>query len=319
VIITGDFVAHNQLDTNSTITTFNAAFNQITAANTNNVPVFVTIGNEDFWPDYSGMDKCYASQLDAMWHVWEGVWIPSGSDATFKKFGGIAYDAFNNALKVISINTVMYHTRNHYFKDDTDPCGQFAWLDQELTSAESNNQRVWIIGHIPPFYFFWYDQFQSAFLSMMQNHIGVIDGTYWGHTHDDRFFVSEPITGLFGMVASSITPNPPNPSARVLSVSLTGSSFAVKDYKQYYLDLKKANAAAHLSFATQYSFSSQYQLGSPSYQAYSALTAAMALNMTLYNVYEKNSDCYYSHDYYDSLCNFFTTSADFWACRYTSM
>jgi hypothetical protein len=71
------------------------------------------------------------------------------------------------------------------------------------------------------------------------------------------------------MVASSITPNPPvrnaiacdsistrdqNPSARVMSVSLTGSSFAVNDYKQYYLDLKQANAAAQLAFKTQYRY-----------------------------------------------------------------
>jgi hypothetical protein len=130
--------------------------------------------------DYDGMDKCYAKQLDSMYHVWEGTFIPSSSDDTFKNFGGISYDAFNSGLKVISINTVMYHTRNRHFKDDSDPCGQFAWLDQELSDAESNNQRVWIIGHIPPYYFFWYEQFQSAFFAVLQNHIGVIDGTFWG-------------------------------------------------------------------------------------------------------------------------------------------
>lgn len=49
ILITGDFVAHNQLDENSTRAAFSAAYNAIDSANTNNLPVIATIGNEDFY------------------------------------------------------------------------------------------------------------------------------------------------------------------------------------------------------------------------------------------------------------------------------
>lgn len=71
IMITGDFVAHNQLDENSTRKAFEAAFNAINNLNTNNLPVLVTVGNEDFYPDY-GMEKCYDEQLYHMWEVWSG-------------------------------------------------------------------------------------------------------------------------------------------------------------------------------------------------------------------------------------------------------
>jgi hypothetical protein len=56
-------------------------------------------------------------------------WIDPASDDTFKKFGGMRYLLYNDTLRVISINTVMYHVRNDHFKHDSDPCGQFQWLD----------------------------------------------------------------------------------------------------------------------------------------------------------------------------------------------
>lgn len=81
------------------------------------------------------------------------------------------------------------------------------YLDQ-LSSAESNSQRVWIVGHIPPEFDFWHDIHESSFLDIVSKHIDVIDASFFGHTHDDSFFVSKSINGFFGFIQSSITPNP---------------------------------------------------------------------------------------------------------------
>jgi hypothetical protein len=51
----------------------------------------------------------------------------------------------------------------------------------------------------------------------VSKHIGVIDAAFFGHTHDDSFFVSKSINGFYGFIQTSITPNPPNPGVRVFS------------------------------------------------------------------------------------------------------
>lgn len=65
----------------------------------------------------------------------------------------------------------MYHTRNRAFEKHHDPCGQFQWMDYELSDgniflkkkkfkktflAANNGESVYIIGHIPPSFEFWW-------------------------------------------------------------------------------------------------------------------------------------------------------------------
>ncbi len=40
---------------------------------------------------------------------------------------------------ILSVNTILYAARNP-FMNETDPCGQFAWLNTQLKDAASTGQ-----------------------------------------------------------------------------------------------------------------------------------------------------------------------------------
>lgn len=63
------------------------------------------------------------------------------------------YSMYNkdHNLRVIVLNTQTCDTLNFFLlRNPTDPNGILKWMREELYSAESNNETVYIIGHIPP-------------------------------------------------------------------------------------------------------------------------------------------------------------------------
>lgn len=87
-------------------------------------------------------------QLDIEW----SRWLPSETSITIKR-GAFYSTLAKPGLRIISING-NYCSRFNFWllKNNIDPVGQLSWLVRELELSESNDEKVHIVGHIPPGY-----------------------------------------------------------------------------------------------------------------------------------------------------------------------
>jgi len=151
--------------------------------------------------------------------------------------------------------------------NDTDPSGQIAWLESNLAQISSRNGKVYAIGHIPQSDAGCLYNYSTRVGAIIRKYatLGVIQGTFFGHTHEDDFHMwkegswngSKPVAVAW--VTPSVTPfTYLNPSFRVFEYD--SSTLEVLDYHQYHLDLNKTNESGIAKWELYYSAKSAYGL-----------------------------------------------------------
>lgn len=318
VVVTGDWVAHNQVNESTTKYMFEHCASLVASAlgAQMNQPIVPVVGNEDFFPDYSC--RCKDQQLSHQWDALSNAGFVSSSrqQQTFKSFGGLTVDISSISLRVISVNTILWSQRNSHFDPyhDHDPCGQFNWLDDQIGDAEQNGMRVWIVGHIPPSFNLWVDLYERVFLDIVARHRHTIDVSLWGHTHSNDYVISTRIPEFFGLIQGSITPNPVNPSYRVLSVNTGSSGVDVVDFQDIYADLHTINAQNQFAMNPLFSFAATY--GAPvSAKSIAALHQQLVTNATARDSYRDLATSRYDNNGFDMACSQFMNETDYWNCR----
>lgn len=204
-----------------------------------------------------------------LWELWK-QWLPDEAKLTFNKGGFYCIEQKKRKLKVVVLNTNLW-TR----EDGGDPGGQWAWLEEELLKAESNQKTIYLVGHIAP----GYDERQGAparlslaephnsrYISLISKHAQIITGQFFGHLHSDTFRIvygasGEPVSTLF--LAPSLTPKltpsgANNPALRLYKIDSERGD--VYDYTQYYLDLDLANTSGEDNWTVEYNFTRYYGL-----------------------------------------------------------
>ncbi|KZO98290.1 Metallo-dependent phosphatase [Calocera viscosa TUFC12733] len=169
------------------------------------VPLYPTLGNHDGWPQaYNSpltlQPEYLANQfswdyehVSALWA--ENDWI----DSTAYQYASVHYGGYAittwRGLKIISFNTDFWYRDNWFnFINTTDPdiSGQFRWMADELQASEDADQRVWIIGHVPPG---WSGTNSmpnptNLFYQIVDRYSPhVIAEIFFGHTHEDEFSI----------------------------------------------------------------------------------------------------------------------------------
>ncbi|XP_027865435.1 acid sphingomyelinase-like phosphodiesterase 3b [Xiphophorus couchianus] len=226
-----------------------------------NTKVYSALGNHDYHPK-SQLPPGPNSIYDKIAEMWRG-WLEADSKETFKNGGYYTEKLLNRAgYRVLVLNTNLYYYQNEVTMNDEDPAGQFSWLDQTLTAASNNKEKVYIIGHVPPGFFekkrsiSWFTQkFNTKYLELIQKHHSVIIGQFFGHHHTDSFRMfyttkGLPISAMF--LSPGVTPwettlpgvkdGANNPGIRVFEYDT--ETLLVKDVVTYYLNLTHANADA---------------------------------------------------------------------------
>jgi hypothetical protein len=105
------------------------------------------LGNSDISPEY------HIDQTSRVMAKIAQAWTPKGAPApsVTELSGGYRATEVVPGLVVLSLNTVLYslkHTPD--VSGESDPWGQFAWLESQLSLAIDRGQKVWILGHVPP-------------------------------------------------------------------------------------------------------------------------------------------------------------------------
>ncbi|XP_030638672.1 acid sphingomyelinase-like phosphodiesterase 3b [Chanos chanos] len=246
--------------------------------------VYAALGNHDYHPK-SQLPPTQSNIYEQVGKLWQD-WLEPGSQNTFKAGGYYTEKLLNrNGFRVLVLNTNLYYDQNKVTANLPDPADQFSWTDQMLTEAAKNNEKVYIVGHVPPGFFEkkrskpWFQpQFNKRYLELIQKHHAVILGQFFGHHHTDSFrmFYSPdgvPISVMF--LTPGVTPwkttlpgvvnGANNPGIRVFEYD--PNTLVVKDMVTYYLNLTYANLA-------QARWEKEYRL-TEAFQVSDASTASM--------------------------------------------
>eukprot|EP00796_Vickermania_ingenoplastis_P005599 gene5599-4022_t len=183
------------------------------------------VGGTDFRPSYH-FDYAASEQpdLSAAAAVLEMRQLLLESEkSTFTKCGYYVRDA-SDTLRIVVLNTVIYSRdlQPAVAEDVEDPCGQLAFLREQLEGAASASKKVILMGNIPPTVnvtgivergqladeatdLLWIPRFQKAYLTLVSAHAETVALQVFGHTY--RFsLVADPAMGSPLITLASVTP-----------------------------------------------------------------------------------------------------------------
>lgn len=279
--------------------------------------------NNDVYPDYN-MTACNSEGLFGLYQLWS-QWIPMTGVDDFLKFGGYEQPIARGNLRVLSLNTIFYHTRNTAYQNTDDPCGQMAWMRKKLARARSDGARVYLAGHIPPKAIvtspsqasqFWWSKHQEPFLDILHEFSDVIASSLWGHTHTDEFWTDTRDSSVVGgLITPSITSLQSQPSYRV--VDMDADSFDVVDYTHRSVNLKAANRANKYNVQTVYRYSTAYGLPDATPASLNTLRQKILTNSTAGDTFLHNWNAGYADSLNAIACSTVSSQSEYWACRYS--
>ncbi|KAM4697277.1 sphingomyelin phosphodiesterase [Discoglossus pictus] len=217
------------------------------------VPIYPAVGNHEsapvnsFPPPYVHGNQSSRWLYDAMAQEW-GVWLPSPALGTLR-LGGFYALKLAPRLRLVSLNMNFCARENFWLLiNSTDPAGQLQWLVGELQEAEDNQEKVHIIGHIPPAVCM--KSWSWNYYRIVSRYESTIAAQFFGHTHLDEFEIfydeetlTRPVSVAF--IAPSVTTYINlNPGYRVYQADgeYPGSSHMVLDHETYILNLTEVNA-----------------------------------------------------------------------------
>jgi len=249
--------------------------------------LFHILGNHDTYPIDQTPPFIYPKFLSK--YVYMNV--RSGGNPNQNKtieYGGYFYDYINGInIKVISLNTMYYDTKNMFKKFDKkeDPMGQWEWLETELIKSVNNNEKVWLLFHIPPGNFGADKIYKTKLIYYLSKYTDTITATFSGHIHSDNFklyFDKSNLVG-FSTIPSSLMPDKINPSFRIIYYDQNNGKLL--NYKQYTADLNKTIQNNRIDYVENYDFKELYNVDDISKESFLKIYHNMRMNNTVLNQY----------------------------------
>jgi sphingomyelin phosphodiesterase len=218
-------------------------------------PIFPALGNHEsapvnsFPPPYvDNPDNSIAwlyDELDLQWRKW----LPSSVSTTVRR--GAFYSVLvRPGFRLISLNTNYCNNKNWWLLlNSTDPAIELQWFIYELQSAEFNNEKVHVIGHIPPGHSDCLKVWSRNYYAIVNRYEATITAQFFGHTHFDEFEVFYDHKDLtrpnnVAYVGPSVSPYYDlNPGYRIYYVDgdHDKSTRAVIDHESWTMNLREAN------------------------------------------------------------------------------
>jgi sphingomyelin phosphodiesterase acid-like 3 len=222
-----------------------------------NTPILPVLGNSEFSPNYGDWSNDSLNYLNAA-RAWNGLLDRSENETAAK--GGYFYRDYER-VRIVVLNTVMYHL----YRDPTnesDPFGQFAWLERVCESAAAQKLELIVFFHVPPSistrdrfqYQGWYPAFIDRFAAVYRKYRFAM---ICGHIHIDALmplFNYEGLHGGYIMSSPGISlRHDSNPGFRLFKLN----NGRLVDYIQFYADVIE-NPKETLTWHVQYSFRELY-------------------------------------------------------------
>ncbi|TDH68960.1 hypothetical protein CCR75_000281 [Bremia lactucae] len=263
------------------------------------------IGNADENPDYhmevTDPERELNPSIKLISDTWKDSFSPESMDLLNRR-GYLSY-SMDNQLEVITLNTVPYspsHTPDT--SNQSDPFGQFAWLDTTLARLEKAGKFAYITGHIAPIVDSyggdpqWHSNYIVKYKKIVGRYGHVIKAQFFGHVHSIEFRV--PVASLDEPNENAATLNLPpvfmtgsisplfgnNPSFMVWVFN--SETYEVLDYAVYGTDIRKSEP--QLDWKLLFKASEAYGLMSLSLTELSSFVYRAEQNVSLLENYYWN-------------------------------
>uniref|UniRef100_A0A3P8V1I2 Acid sphingomyelinase-like phosphodiesterase n=1 Tax=Cynoglossus semilaevis TaxID=244447 RepID=A0A3P8V1I2_CYNSE len=234
--------------------------------------VYPALGNHDYWPQ-DQMPTVTNAIYRAAAELW-APWLQKEALLTLSQ-GGFYSQLVQPGLRVVSLNTILYYGPNKVCSNQTDPAGQFDWLERTLDTAADSLEKVYVIAHVPVGYLPFTKNVTAVrqthnerLVSIFRKYSDVIAGHFYGHTHRDSIMVlldqkGKPLNSLFVSPAvtpikNAVEPYSNNPGFRMYQYHF--KDFSVLDIWQYYLNLTEANEKQRSDWRLEYVMSEAFGL-----------------------------------------------------------
>ncbi|XP_039300772.1 sphingomyelin phosphodiesterase-like [Nilaparvata lugens] len=298
IYMTGDIIPHNVWSTTKednikSIQFSGSRFQEILGGK-----VYPILGNHEphpanvFAPPYIEKENSTEWLYEAFFEAW-GSNLPPDARETFLK-GGYYTVSPEPGFRIIALNNMFAYTYNWWMiMDPVDPASELEWFASTLHEAESSNEKVHILAHIPPGTPDQLKIWSREYARIIHRFDHIITGQFNGHTHKEQFNVyMESESGQPSNVAynaGSVTPYAnSNPNYRVYSVE--SSSWELQDYETFIYNVTEANLTPDSSprWYRLYSFKEAYGVSSMRPEDIRDLVYRMASNDTLMKEYNRN-------------------------------
>lgn len=124
-------------------------------------------------------------KLDALW----SRWLPESTSRTLR-YGAFYTILLRPGFRIISLNMNVCSTLNFWLlQNSNDPSMELKWLINELQMAEMANEKVHIIGHIPPGNRDCLKIWSQNYYEVIARYEHTVAAQFFGHTHKDEFEV----------------------------------------------------------------------------------------------------------------------------------
>lgn len=323
-IFTGDVPAHDiwLITKQEVLTDLHSTYDTMKK---NLKTVYPAVGNHETYPVNSFAPARVISNYSADWvyNTLNDEWKPwLGDSHLAEEFGAYSYKVPDQNLRIISINTNFYYQMNFVLYQrwmEYDPSGQFQWLVQQLQTAETFGQRVWIIGHIPMGGADTFVDGSNYFGQILKRYENTIAAIFFGHTHKDEFEIA--YNNYYGgnytkrqgkdafavyYITGSMTPLSGNPTFKMFSIDPV--TYSVLDFTVYYADMYSESYQTGPTWSKLYSAKEAYGtlLNPPVVdpeveldgEFWHNLTEVFLTNDTAFQQYYKRK----SRDYFNDTC-----------------
>ncbi|XP_058792159.1 sphingomyelin phosphodiesterase-like isoform X2 [Phymastichus coffea] len=315
ILWTGDAPPHDIWNQTREDNLANMKFSaQLLAKYFKDIPIYPSIGNHESCPVDSfgaegapprkNMSWLY-DELDREW----SRWLPSHTSETIRH--GAYYSVLvKPGFRILSVNG-NYCSRNNFWllKNSTDPAGVLAWLIRELDQAETNGEKVHIIGHVPPGGRDCIKVWSRNYYDIINRYEGTIMAQFFGHTHYDEFEVFYDTKNLkravnVGYISPSITPwENVNPAYRIYYVEgdHPTTNRTIVDHETWKTNLDEANRNGEPAWYKAYSAKTAYNMTSLHPSEWSNLITRMLNDTDLFETFHRN---YYRNSPVRPTCNY---------------
>ncbi len=279
------------------------------------VPVIFVPGNIDTYSLYgTGPDAQFLADNASTYYaqLLNGSTDQGAFQGTFTTLGSYSAQPLGSKLLVIALDSNPF-AQSPYLPP-LDPYAELTWLDSQLAAAQSADQKVWLIMHVPPganttataqkvgafssstqitddeAAMMWQPQFQLQFMQILSRYPGLIAMGITGHTHMDEFRVLSTGDVMFGIPGISPCFGN-NPAFKIFTIAQ--DTQMPMDYQSIHYNLATSLAPAQFNslytFSTAYSATANTTLESSFQQLYPQLTSSAPATATFLNNYVSSS------------------------------
>jgi len=237
-------------------------------------------------------------------------------------------------LRIIVLNSNPFLRKGWGNMTPNNDCGQLDWMDSELSLAEKNGQTVFILVHAGPVMDafddseLWGNQTQKQiFRDIIEKHNkntpGLVQAILMGHVHKDEYRIihaSNTSAMVPVIVAPAISPvYDNNPGFRityfdeekVVNADKTKKSvITLRDYDQFYTDLRASYIKNETEWIHEYRFSKAYNQRTLQIDSYVALHNDLSTHSALMTSFMTRYAVHYSLNEKETLCAFNSNTID---------